>query len=390
MIIHDRNAGLRRFSPFGFTFPTFTDNFEPHSYSGGPQCIASRVVASNCVLRIALLLVGCLCSLAASGEERKEASSPGKSVEKLIHLPPPPQSIERTVIAAFSKVHNGWSVDEVLLQDELRTIFLQVCRSSDLTESQVDSQPERVAGSQSLSEPSQSIPISDDMYCSALIHVRKAGGRLPKATRRAAGTNARNAQSIQRSSGPSGEQLTAISEIAARRMADELGCHTDAILSRDLARERYDQLVLSLWPEGSVYDFRKAALRLRKTRRLRPELLARVTDWHLSIRDFKVAELRANVSQVPNRPGIYLFRDNHGYQYIGQAKDLRKRLSEHLQESDRKGLATFLSSAWEANERVYVEVHVFEAGSPGVQLAIRRAYESELIRSRKPKLNLAP
>jgi hypothetical protein len=37
-----------------------------------------------------------------------------------------------------------------------------------------------------------------------------------------------------------------------------------------------------------------------------------------------------------------------------------------------------------------VELHAFDPDSKARSLTVRRAYESELIRSRKPRLNIAP
>lgn len=139
------------------------------------------------------------------------------------------------------------------------------------------------------------------------------------------------------------------------------------------------------------------ALRLRKTRHLQPELLARVTDWKRSIVDTDVDSVRGNASLLPAQAGIYVFHDKTGYLYIGQAKNLRQRLVEHTQHSDRDRLADYLATSGKqhglhepASGPIRIELHVFHKDSPGNNLRIRRAYESELIRTRQPRLNLAP
>ena len=92
-------------------------------------------------------------------------------------------------------------------------------------------------------------------------------------------------------------------------------------------------------------------------------------------------------TRIPASPGIYIFRDESGYLYVGEAANLRRRLREHLSTSDRLALADFLDA--KAGE-VTVEMHIFRPDSPASQARMRRAYESELIASRRPKFNVRP
>ncbi len=89
--------------------------------------------------------------------------------------------------------------------------------------------------------------------------------------------------------------------------------------------------------------------------------------------------LKEDFSKIPERPGIYIFRDSTGYLYIGQSKDLRSRLTEHLKASDRLALSEYLSNR--DSLKIVVELHVFSQGSPAENAVIREAYESELIRT---------
>ena len=91
---------------------------------------------------------------------------------------------------------------------------------------------------------------------------------------------------------------------------------------------------------------------------------------------------------VPTRPGIYIFRDESGYLYIGESSNLRLRVEKHLDHSDRKSLAHYL---WEnGNKKITVELHAFDPESKAKDKTVRRAYESELIRSREPRFNITP
>jgi len=154
-------------------------------------------------------------------------------------------------------------------------------------------------------------------------------------------------------------------------------------------RSAFDSACRSMLGEIDTYSLRKAAIRLRKARRLQPELVSRVNDWKRDIRDYPLQLLQMDVDVLPSQPGVYLFRDRSGYLYIGQAQDLQTRLRKHLDQSDRFALAQYLSGG-KAAPHVVIEVHVFQPGSPGEDLRMRKAYESELIRSRKPRFNLAP
>ncbi len=284
---------------------------------------------------------------------------------------PPTAAVEATVIAAFTETYDGWSVDEVLLNDDRRAAFLRACfaKRSLVLETDGEAPPVQPPVKEGL--PGE---IGEDEYCEALLHVRKAGSRLPRSQRR---SNER----------ASDADLVA-AEIAARQLQDELDCHTDKILVNAVARAKFDEFAKSLAPNSEPYLLRKAAVQLRKARRLEPELVSRVTDWRRTIREAPLGELRATLDAVSDGPGVYIFRDATGYLYIGQAANLRERMKQHLLESDRVALAKYIASS--DPQSIQIELHEFESSSPASNTRTRRAYESELIRTRKPRLNLAP
>lgn len=282
---------------------------------------------------------------------------------------PPSKQLEKLVAASFASTCLGWSSDEVLLQDVMRQRFVDECLKFSSRPEMADL-PELVG--------LQGKAISEEVFCRALLHVRKRGGKLPRATRRAS----------TKWKGTERERLNAAAEIAARRLFDELGLDTDSILVDPAARKKFDSYAKRIGNEFPAYDLRKAALRLRKQVELEPELLTRVTDWKRSFLDFQVDKVEQHFDEIPTDPGIYLFIDATGYLYIGQANNLRSRLEEHLRGSDRKALAEYLDSTDRA--KVLLELHVFQKDSPGRELRVRRAYESELIRTRQPRLNQAP
>ena len=248
----------------------------------------------------------------------------------------------------FADSHDGWSLDEVLIRDELRIALMNEYHS--------------LGGTQFEAE------VFDQ-----LISLRKRGQlKVPTIKR---------SQSVD-------EALQPIAEIAARRMFDEHQCSLDRVFIDPELKSEFDAFAKEVLLDVDLYSVRKAALALRKTRRLRPELLTRVTDWKVTIETMRLDDIASVIAQLPKRPGIYIFRDSSGYQYIGQSKSLEQRLTKHLLGSDRIGLADYLKVD-DLND-VTLELHIFAVGSPAESTVVREAYESELIRTRKPKLNLSP
>ena len=105
---------------------------------------------------------------------------------------------------------------------------------------------------------------------------------------------------------------------------------------------------------------------------LKPELVLRI----------------AEPTKIPKGPGIYIFRDKTGYLYVGESLNLRSRLEKHLDESDRQSLAMYLRM--HGVQDTTIEIHAFPKDSRARKVTVRRAYESELIASRKPRFNLRP
>lgn len=257
-------------------------------------------------------------------------------------------NLESIVVTSFETTADGWSVDEVMLQDQRRARFLETCQRK------VDTASEK------------------ELF-ETLLRVRK-GGRL----------KVRATQNVRSSL----EDYTIAAEIAARRIADEKKVHFDQVLCDPDLLQLFDQIAAELSPKTDPYLLRKAALRLRKSRQLQPELVVQSNNWNVKLQEYTLTELTTQLSELTTRPGIYIFRDATGYLYIGQSNNLRERLTHHLKESDRDQLRKYLLE--KAGAELKIELHEFLEGSPGEKLTARRAYESELIRSREPRLNLAP
>jgi predicted GIY-YIG superfamily endonuclease len=262
-----------------------------------------------------------------------------------------PSQLKQVVQAAFAAAHDGYSADEVLLDDKLQAAFQSQCR-------------ERLPGA----EPER---------CNwTLLNLRKAGGLEIKATK-----------SREVAEGEL-ETLRHVAEIAARAVQDQHRTSIDRVMASPEWKADFDAAAEKISPEVDAYLIRRAAFQLRKTRQLQPELITRLADWGREVRTYSVEELRANPDLAPDQPGIYLFRDASGYLYIGEAADLKKRLGQHLDQSDRQSLANYLKEL--KSDSVTIELHTFAPDSRIKELSVRRAYESELIRSRNPRFNIRP
>ena len=259
------------------------------------------------------------------------------------------QSLEQVVLKAFRLSHEGYSSDEVILNDKLNQRFLKRCRSRNASASAFE--------------------------CNwKLMNMRKAG-------------KLKSVETTKRGQRPE-NSLRYVAEIASRTLMDQHGVSIDKIMADPKKRAAFDQHVHRYDKSLDLYAVRKAAFQLRKARKLRPELITRIADWDRKIASHAVGTIRQQPNQIPELPGVYIFHDESGYLYIGQAEDLRQRLKQHLDESSNAALFDYLQQG--DSREIWVEIHSFPADSRAKELVIRRAYESELIRSRKPKFNILP
>ena len=256
--------------------------------------------------------------------------------------------LQKIIASAFAATHDGWSVDEVILRRDLNSAFLKKCR---------DQLPE----------------VAPAELNRRLLNLRKAGTLKTKTTR----------------SGPKpSREHVAVAEMVARSLIDQHGVTIDRIMADPKLQALFDSKTIAIGKDLDTYLVRKAAFGLRKKRRLRPELIARIADWGRSVQEFPLKSVENDPSVIPHQPGIYIFRDARGYLYIGQSVDLHTRLKEHLDESSNFSLSKYLSD--QAHENVTLEIHAFPVDSRAKETMVRRAYESELIASRKPKFNIQP
>lgn len=257
------------------------------------------------------------------------------------------------LVDAIQRAGQGYSSDEILVRQSLRAA--------------VRSAVEDAAGA-ALDEDDQS-----ELWL-RMLNLRKAGKLTVPTTRRGKPVN---------------DQVIAMAELAARAVIDRHRVTTDRILADPRLRHELQAEAELIEPGVDADEIRKAVLSLRKRRALKPELVLKVTQWGRVVETHALEDLRMRLAagDVSRGPGVYLFRSHEGYLYVGEAADLAARLTQHLGGSDRPSLADFLA---QDSASVTVELHRFAEDSPAKQVAFRRAYESELIRSRHPRFNLRP
>lgn len=257
-------------------------------------------------------------------------------------------TVKDIVRQAFLEMHDGWSSDEVLLQNELNEEFVATCHHK--------------------------LPrASMEELNWTLLNLRKAGKLKSNVTKRRKDNH---------------DQYRHLAEIAARTVQDKHKVTTDRIMCNETMRAEFDEQAKLLAKDVDVYLMRKAAFGLRKNRRLKPELVLRIADWGREISVRPASELVKELDSIPETPGIYIFRDSSGYLYVGESKNLRERLAKHLDESDRESLSNYLQE--NGIDEITIEIHAFPKDSRAKKVSVRRAYESELIASRKPRFNSRP
>jgi predicted GIY-YIG superfamily endonuclease len=255
--------------------------------------------------------------------------------------------IRDTVRTCFFLVHDGHSTDDVVIDDVLNGAFVSAC----------------------LERLPSATPLEFNWELYNLRKQPPGIGKVATVRRR-----------------DNHDEYIHASEIAARHMEDKHKLTIDRVLCDPKARHEFDVIALSISADISTYLLRKAALKLRKNRQLKPELIKKVANWETRVATYPAEQLRENPDLIPRLPGSYIFRDKTGYLYIGEAGNLRGRVEKHLDHSDRKAVAHYF---WQNGfSDLFVEMHSFRADSDGRKAECRKAYEAEFIRSRKPRLNI--
>jgi len=211
------------------------------------------------------------------------------------------------IVEAYKQVHDGYSCDRVIVDPVYNRRFLEQCRKVGLTQ-------------------------SDYELNHSLMGIRKSGKAvLPPATKK---------PQI-----PDYDGYLFASEIAFRYLQQREGVALDTVLCDPQLRERFDEIAGRLAPNYSPFKLRMGALYLRKTHKLKPE----VVDGPLYdfVRAGRIGDV--NLSDLPELPGAYGFYENVRPIYAGETNMLRHRIKLHLQHSGQMFLPQWLELGFEAN-----------------------------------------
>ncbi len=246
------------------------------------------------------------------------------------------------ILKAFRITSQGFSVDRVVADPKLNNKFLELCRKAGLHE------PALVLNS-------------------TLLNARKSR-RLS------------NYRASERTSFPNLEKYRFASEVAVRFLEMKYRVSLDQIICHpDLAKE-FDETAARIAPGYTPLQYRWAALNLRKKRLLKPAPVGRL----LRPKPRRLGLVsKLNVKKLPSKQGVYVFYTRKEALYVGQARDLRRRISQHLEHSDCKGLAWWF---WENGFRkVFLDLYLLSSHADAEK---RRALEREVIENLKPRFNL--
>ncbi len=247
--------------------------------------------------------------------------------------------LKQSVAAAFKECRAGLSSDRVIADPDLNRQFILCCRQLGRDE-------------------------AEKQLNATLMNLRKQGLLRGLRSKRRTFTDT--------------DDYRFAAEIAVRHLERSRGVTLDQILCDPEVARKFDETAARLAPDYSSLKYRWAALGLRKTHQLSPEILSRVIRPE-SVTLFDVPSM--DVTDVPSDQGLYVFFDSRQCLYVGEATNLQNRIRKHLDHSDNKGLARWI---WECG----TESLKLETLPANTKTAVRKAFELELIRSRNPVFNV--
>lgn len=202
---------------------------------------------------------------------------------------------ESSVIEAFTEASDGHSTDYLLCDPKLSKRFLSACRE-------------------------RSLPGDARMWNSFLLRIRKSG-KLPKSTN--PGRRLSYADMDPYSDG---------SEAAMRLVGIDYGMTLDEMLCSPQAASEFDQLAGMFSPGYSSFEYRWAALALRKragTKRYRTIASDQQEYWSQQRTPNRFA-IEKCLSAKYDRPGVYVVLFGDSVLYVGETQSIRDRVEKLL------------------------------------------------------------
>ena len=289
---------------------------------------------------------------------------------------------DEEIRSAFRVVRHGRSVDDCVIDENINGIFINEClhRSRLSSVEAIDQAGNELwtqirDGIDALSNP-EFASMRDNIAAALnvrLLNLRKTGKMSQLApTRRGQGGNI-----------PRDEDCKVAAEMAARFIEDKYKATVDDIICHPGLRSEFDAIAEMYYPGKTPFFYRKCLLGLRKCCRFKPEHIKRALETPIYMRG-SLEYYRAHLSNVPNRPGVYVISNGAaGTIYIGETENLSRRIGGYVSGVTHSvGLAEYLGKKYTRDEPISIEVFLIPTK------AMRLALESELIRTRHPIFNL--
>jgi hypothetical protein len=168
---------------------------------------------------------------------------------------------------------------------------------------------------------------------------------------------------------------------SARFVERQFGKNVDDVICDPKTRMLFDAMVQFLSPGASAFESQYAALNLRKSNRLKPEPIGQILRA-VSSDALSLSDLEGRLHKLPNKPGVYIFFDELETLYVGMAKQLRSRITDHVSNWLFRDLLKRMQEG--RRNKVFIVYHELPSTVSASEL---RACEAELIRSRNPGHN---
>ncbi|MDE0862229.1 MAG: DNA methyltransferase [Rubripirellula sp.] len=283
---------------------------DPFGGSGTTLAVAKKLgrqwmgfeLSKEYVARIEDRIAGCEVGQDLDGPEDPLKSAPktsrGKKRTKFKNGRPVislDAATEASVIEAFGAASDGHSTDYLLCDPVLGQSFVSACRK-------------------------RSLPGDPRMWNSFLLRIRKSG-KLPKST-----------NAGRRLSYTDMDPYSDASEAAMRLIGLDYGMTLDEMLCSPQAANEFDQLAGLLAPGYTPFEYRWAALALRKragTKRYRNMASEQQDHW----RQQRTPTRRSIENCLTTKydcPGVYLVLHEDSTLYVGETRNIRERLEKLL------------------------------------------------------------
>jgi len=279
---------------------------DPFAGSGTTLVVAKKLgrrwlgmeLSNEYVKRVRERLRGVEAGDALDGPADPVRSSPktseGKSRLRLRRGRPLPHSdndTERGVIDAYRRTCDGHSTDRVLCDPELDAAFVEACRKKG------------VAGDAFI-------------WNRLLLRIRKAG-KLPRMRKSSKGLTFRMMDAYSHAS-----------EIATQLLSLDYGYTVDDVLCSPKAAAELDRIAARFAPGFSSFEYRWAALAIRKRATQSKTLAAkRFREW---LEKDLPREVPLSQCTGPDyeQPGVYVLHNGREHLYVGETFNLRQRIEQ--------------------------------------------------------------